>query len=303
MALRLVSIVVGAWLIAEGAVRADARPGDPMAYDLRMSLSPVAFQAAVSQSWFGSAARIEYGVTPRLDVGVRGKIAWWSGLGERETRSYGLTLGFAYHFDQVLEDETLAGTVYPGDMPALRGAGAAGTDTDLMDIPVSERMRGGEISPRDYDRTAVAAMRRVHSVRFGVGYVQVVERLLPETGRSGRNRMPLLHAGYGWGTHWNLPADVTGRREVGFRRIYIDALLALPSLTETTPDRTSTGVRADFFPVGARIGLEGTLGGLVSAAPGVGLGYDLELGAYPGRGGLEGYLLLGLGVAVDVATR
>jgi hypothetical protein len=145
-------------------------------------------------------------------------------------------------------------------------------------------------------------MRKLHSIRFGVGYVQVVERLLPEGARGARNRLPLLHLGYGWGTHWNLPADLTGRREVGFRRFYVDALLTLESLTESTPERTSTGGQPDFFPVGVRIGMEGTLGGLLSAAPGVGLGYDLELGAYPGRGGLEGYLLLALGIAIDVAT-
>jgi hypothetical protein len=302
--LRLFSFALSAWLLAAAVpVRADARPGDPLAYDLRMSLSPVAFQAAVSQSWFGSAARIEYGVSSRLDIGLRGRIAWWSAIGEKGTRSYSLQLGFVYHFDQELEDETLAGTVYPGDTPALQGPGSSGTDQDLMDIPVSERMRGGDIAPKDYDRTAVAAMRKLQSIRFGIGYVQVVERLLPEGARGARNQLPLLHAGYGWGTHWNLPADVTGQREVGYRRFYIDALLTLESLTTSTPERTSTGAKADFFPLGLRIGMEGTLaGGLIAAAPGVGLGYDLEMGAYPGRGGLEGYLLLALGVALDFAT-
>jgi hypothetical protein len=300
--LRFVSIVCGLWLGSAGA-RADADPDDPLAYDLRISLAPVAFQAAVSQSWFGSAARIEYGVSSRLDVGVRGRFSWWSAASDEDTRSYNVALQFAYHFDQEVEDQSLTGTVYPGDTPALRGPGATGTDQDLMDIPVSERMRGGSISPYDYDRTLVAAMRKVQSIRFGVGYLQVMERALPEGARSARNRLPLLHAGYGWGTHWNLPTGVTGKREVGFRRFYLDATLTLPSLTETTPARTSGGAPLDFFPVGLRIGMEGTLAGLFSAAPGVGLGYDLELGAFPGRGGLEGYLLIALGVALDAATR
>jgi hypothetical protein len=55
--------------------------------------------------------------------------------------------------------------------------------------------------------------------------------------------------------------------------------------------------------VGARLGMQGAIEGLLESAPSLGFAYDLELGAYPGRGGLEGYLFLAFGAAFDVATR
>jgi hypothetical protein len=51
------------------------------------------------------------------------------------------------------------------------------------------------------------------------------------------------------------------------------------------------------------MGVEGTMAGLFDDEPGIGLSYQLELGAYPGKGGLEGYLFLALGVAIDAITR
>jgi hypothetical protein len=300
--LRCVAIACVLWFAASAVAWAEARSGDPLAYDLRMALAPVAFQAGVSQSWLGSAARIEYGITHYLDVGVRGNLAWKNVIGERPTRSYSLALDFAYHFAQEVEDESLSGTVYPEDPPALQ-SGVAGTDRDLMDLPVSDRLQSGSLAPPDRNRQLMAAMRTLQSLRFGVAYSQVVERALPNGAQSAQNRLPLLHIGYGWGTHWNLPASLTGKREIGYRRLYVDALLTAPGLTHTTPMRTNTGMPLDFFPLGVRIGLEGAMDGLLSAAPGVGFGYGLELGALPGRGGLEGYLLIALGVSLDVATR
>ena len=58
-----------------------------------------------------------------------------------------------------------------------------------------------------------------------------------------------------------------------------------------------------FNAFGLRVGMQGALEGFFQRAAGVGFAYDLELGMYPGRGGLEGYLFVALGVALDAATR
>ena len=57
----------------------------------------------------------------------------------------------------------------------------------------------------------------------------------------------------------------------------------------------------DFFPLGLRIGMDGTLAGFWKSPGGVGLAYSLEVGALPGRRGLEGYLFIGLGLSLDAA--
>jgi hypothetical protein len=116
--------------------------------------------------------------------------------------------------------------------------------------------------------------------------------------------MALLQLGYSYSTHWNLVAQVTGKREIGYRRFFFDAMLTTAGLTKTYPTRTSDGKSAlSFVPVGARVGMQGAMEGLLEQMPSLGLGYDVELGAYPGRGGIEGYLFLALGVAYDVPTR
>jgi len=274
------------------------RPGDPFAYDLRMAIVPVAFQAGVSQSWFGSAARIEYGVTPWIDVGLEGRGAWWNTNGSQH--GYLARLNLSFHVSQSVEQTALAGTVFAEDTPALSPVGI-GTDRELQGTPVSDKLKTGDPTPLDRDVTLVAAMRSVHSLRVGLDVAAVTERALPDAGAKADNRMLMLHLGYGFGTHWNLPASVTGKREIGYRRFFCDALLTVPQLTRTrTEQNLQTDV--DFFAVGARIGMQGALDALLSAAPGLGLSYDLELGAYPGRGGLEGYLFVGLGLAIDVAT-
>jgi hypothetical protein len=42
---------------------------------------------------------------------------------------------------------------------------------------------------------------------------------------------------------------------------------------------------------------------LLLSAPGVGFSYNVELGALPGKSGLEGYLLIALGLELDFAAR
>jgi hypothetical protein len=289
-------------LAATHVAHADARQGEGGAYDLRIAVVPVAFQAAVSQGWFGSAARVEYEVMRRLDLAVRGRLAWWAATGEHSTHSYAAEFALALHVSDELEQETLAGTVYPEDTPAIQGI-QPGTDKDLMDIPLNQRMGSGRMTVGDYDPTLMAAMRKVQCLRLGGGFLQVVERALPEANRSTRNRLPYVYAGYSFATHWNLPASTTGKREVGWRRFYFDALVTTDPLTKAEPDQTSTGTKLSFLPVGARMGIEGTLAALWDDAPGLGLSYQLELGAYPGKGGLEGYLFVGLGLALDAITR
>ena len=63
------------------------------------------------------------------------------------------------------------------------------------------------------------------------------------------------------------------------------------------------GTLPKFFGLGARVGMEGAIDALVRDVPGFGFAYSLELGALPGRAGLEGYLFVGLGAAFDVITR
>jgi hypothetical protein len=129
-------------------------------------------------------------------------------------------------------------------------------------------------------------------------------RLLYSSTRDLLNRMHLLYLGYGWGSHWNLSAAAAGgQARVGWRRFYFDGLVTLPGLTSATPIGKAAGGPADFFPVGARIGMEGAIDALIRDAPGVGFGYSLELGALPGRSGVEGYLLVGLGLALDGRVR
>lgn len=283
--------------------RADATPGDPFAYDLRFAITPLAFQAALSQSWFGSAARIEYGPFRFVDILVDGRISWLpANRGGELAHSYTLRAGFAFHVAQSLSERALYGTVYPADTPAV-SAGSVGTDRDLIDLPINERLRTGLDSPHDRDLTLVAVMRDAHSLRVGAAYTRLLERARPEGDRVVQNELPFAYLGYSFATHWNLPASLTGKREVGYRRFYGDLLVTQADLIESSRERTSKGQRISSQTLGARIGMQGAMEGLTHALPSLGLAYDLEIGMYPGRSGLEGYLFLALGVAIDVATR
>ncbi|HEX4354313.1 MAG TPA: hypothetical protein VHZ95_15395, partial [Polyangiales bacterium] len=300
---RFLSVALGCLLASRAqAALADARTEDPSAYDLRIAIVPVAFQAAVSQGWFGSAGRVEYEFARSFELSARGHIAWWNAITEHHTRNYVGEVMFAWHVSDSIEDESLAGTVYPQDTPAIQG-GEPGTDQDLIDIPVSDRMKSGEMRVGDFDPSLRAAMRKLQSLRLGLGFMQAVERSLPDDSGRVRDQLPYLLLGYSFGTHWNLPSSVTGKREVGWRRFYLDLLATTTPLTHAHPDQTPGALPLKSLPVGARIGVEGSLGGLFGDLPGLGLGYQLELGAYPGKGGLEGYLLIALGVEIDAITR
>ncbi len=299
---RLVSLIALLWLVGVcPTARAEPVPGDPTAYDLRIGLFPVAFQAGVSQSWLGSAARVEYGVLRNLDIGASAKVGWANVIGEKSQHSYSFGGTLVLHVQQSIDEQKLAGTVYPTDVPAVSGNGTVGADHEL-DVPVSQRI-GGPRMGTDQDNDTAAMMRSVYSLRLGFSYQRAVESSQTDPNLQVVNTLPMLHAGYGWGTHWNLAPRVTGRTEVGFRRFYVDLLATMPSLTTYRVLHAVTDQPPSMFPLGLRIGMEGSIDAFWHSARGVGFAYTLELGALPGRAGLEGYLLVGLGLALDAATR
>ncbi|MFI5307638.1 MAG: hypothetical protein ACHQ53_09815 [Polyangiales bacterium] len=296
--------------VCASSAHAQARdPDDPYRYDLRFGLFPAAFQGALSQSYFGSAARGELDIARHLGVQVSGHAAWANVAGEDTGHAFALRAGFLLHVIDRVETSKLSGTVYPDDTPIVGGRGT-GTDHDL-DVPVSSRLGGSRLSPPDKDRSAEAAVRMLHTIRIGYDLSRAVERARPDAsdGSTRRfvNTVHALYLGYGWGAHWNLSPDAAGgTREVGWRTFYADVLLTLPSFVNAKPTPSTAKLPPDptaLFIGGARIGMEGAIDALIHDAPGVGFAYSLELGALPGRSGVEGYVFIGLGLALDVAAR
>lgn len=293
-----------AWLsLWSEPVVAQREPDDPYSYGLRTALFPVAFQAGISQSHFGSAARGEIDLGRRIVLQISGQGGWLNVTGETGPTTFALRAGVIVHVVDVEEATPLAGTVYPEDAPAVGGRGP-GTDSDL-DVPVQSKLGGPRLKLPDADRTLTAKLRNVNSLRLGYDFARAVERARPDaldgSQRKLLNRIHAVYLGYGWGAHWNLSAAAAGGApQVGWRRFYVDALLTLPGLVSATPIGTAATGEASFFPVGARIGMEGAIGALLRSAPGVGFGYSLELGALPGNSGVEGYLFVGLGLALDL---
>jgi hypothetical protein len=258
--------------------------GNPLAYDLRIGVFPVVFQGGQSQSWFGSALRAEYGVHPRFDVGVNGRFAWGPVAGQPSRhglQTYSAGIGLVWHIHQLLQREQLVGTVYPANPPMIAGPGP-GTDHDL-EMPVHQRLGDAPIVLDHPDGETV--VRRVHSLRLGLGYARLVSG--SSAGQPVINGMPILHAGFGWGTHWNVDPSVTGKAEIGFRRYYIDLLVTLPSLTSYRVLDQQPQLHPGLFPGGVRIGMEGAIDAFYRAIPGFGFAYSLELGLMPGRPGLD----------------
>ena len=294
--------------IAGGARRASAQhvPNNPYTFDLRTALFPVAFQAGVSQSHFGSAARGEFDLSRRLVVQVSGQLPWANVTGQKGPNAWSVRAGVVLHIVDEVELQRLVGTVYPADTPAI--GHSRGTDREL-EVPVSQRMGGPRMSMREVPQELSAPMRRTQSLRFGYDLVRAVERGRPDseqgTHRYFVNTLHGLYAGYSWGAQWNLTAEAGGgKRRVGWRRFYVDGLLTLDGLDDTKPVSTpAPATEASFFPLGLRIGMEGAIAALLRGAPGVGFGYSVELGALPGKSGFEGYLLLGFGLELDAATR
>jgi hypothetical protein len=273
---------------------------DPSAYDLRVAIQPFAFQAGVSQSFFGSAARIEYAPVRLFDLALDGRIGWFNARKADDVQAYQLRGTFTFHLVQSVHEQELYGVVHPADT-AVIGAGTASDHP--LEVPISEVMRTGSSAPHDPDPSLRGAMRNTHSLRLGAAYAQLQQRARPDVNQRTRNRLAMVHIGYAYATHWNLAPSVSGKREVGYRRFYGDILLAASPWVEAQPERLRDGTRVTFQPLGVRVGMQGSIGGFIEHAAGIGFAYDLELGMYPGRGGLEGFLLVGLGLSLDAATR
>ena len=286
------------WLLLLQPVAAESY--DPFAYDLRVAIEPFAFQAGVSQSAFGSAARIEYGLLRMLDIALDGRVGLLNARKGDDVTAWQARGTLSFHLVQSVREQELYGVVHPADTAVI----GAGVSTDRPpEVPISEVMRTGSTAPYDPDPSLRGAMRNTHSLRLGAAYAQMQQRARPEVELRARNRLTLVHLGYAYATYWNLAASVSGKREVGYRRFYGDVLLTASPWVDAEPNRTRDGTRLNFQPIGLRVGMQGSLAGFVPSAAGVGFAYDLELGLYPGRGGLEGFLFVALGVALDAATR
>jgi hypothetical protein len=306
---RRFGLVLSLWLAAS-ATHAAAQPrvpNDPYRYDLRIGAFPVAFQAGISQSRFGSAARAEYDVARHVSLSLSGIVPWLNVAGEKDPHGYGLRAGVSLHLEDREELEPLSGTVYPEDTPAVGGPGP-GTDQDF-EVPASQRLGGPRMSIPNDDREGTAPMRSLQTIRFGYDLTRAVERGRPDnadgSARHFVNTIHALYAGYGWGSHWNLNSTAGGgERRVGWRHFYVDALLTLPALDHAKAvGMNEPPAEPDFFPLGLRLGMEGSIAALIHDVPGVGFGYGLELGALPGKSGFEGYLTIALGIQLDFATR
>jgi hypothetical protein len=292
--------IVGVCVCGPASAQSQLRD-DPYAFDLRIGVFPVTFQAGLSQTSLGSAVRGEIDVSRRFTLSLAGRLPWLPLAGETDAQGFVLRAGVAWNFVDGVESERLVGTVYPDDTPAIEERGGV-----EFELPVQQKLGGPPLMMTDVDRQARGAMRTVHSLRVGYDFAQAVERGKPDTSagvtRYLLNTLHMFYAGYGWATHWNLSAEAAGKRELGWRRFFIDALLTVDALDSARPvgatARTPT-TGSDFFPLGVRLGMEGAIAALLRKLPGVGFGYSLEFGVLPGTSGVEGYLFAALGLELD----
>ncbi|MDH5670796.1 MAG: hypothetical protein OEZ06_01520 [Myxococcales bacterium] len=283
-------------LLVLPASSVQARPpqDDPYAYDFRSGIFPVTYVGAVTQHYLGTAARAELDFGRRVTLQLGGRIGWHGLNGPKSPLGFHgrLLLGMNVYDGEVREP--MAGTVYPEDPPPA-GVGNPATDQDL-EVWTSEKMKGPRLTLPEREGDRLVSLRRVHSLRVGAEYVRSIQpggRLL--TG-------PALVLGYAFGTHYNLSARAAGSMEVGFRRIYIDLMSMHESITEQRSLSGGNLPELNLFPLGLRIGMEGTIAAFWPKVPGVGFAYGLEIGLLPGDERLESYLMLNLGLALDAAT-
>jgi hypothetical protein len=301
------SLAVLLMLLGWGApAHAQSAPNDPYAFDLRLGVFPMAFQAGLSQSAFGSSLRAELDLGRYVTLHASGRLGWLGVTGQTDAVGYAgrgvLSLSL---YDRV-EDEALEGTLYPSDAPPPGGQ-RRGTDTDL-EVPIGQKLSGPPLQARERGEHASAPMRSVHAARLGFEHARAIQRMRPNafdgTRRYADNELNMLSLGYGWSTHWSLAPRQAGERAAGFRRFYLDALFTLPGLYSAEPidpDPRETAGSEELL-IGVRLGMEGSFVALVPWAESLGFGYTLEGGALPGEGGFEGYLLIALGLAIDVDT-
>lgn len=313
----------------DGGEPADASY-DPYRYGVRVGVFPVHVLGAWSQGIeFGSSLRAEIDIMPRVAVAAWGRAAWpWQPFAAEgddappDVLSLGGGVGLRYFFMDKLVRRSASGTVYPQDVGIARDADAIGTATGAdANVPVNQKLGGPQMLPAEVDYQAIVPMRGVHALRLGYDFVRGAQQgrddRQPRSDRVFDNRVHMLHLGWGWGSHWNLSPKATGARELGFRRIYIDLLASMPVLAtaqaldtpeagevedvedplEAAPDN----FEATFLPVGLRAGLSGATNAMLDSWEGLGLAYQLEVGALPGYSGIEWYVHVGLGVELDFA--
>lgn len=302
-----------------GGLGAEDPRYDPFRHDLRLSLYPVHIMGARTQSHVGSSMRVESDLMPRLALAAWGRVGWQTIDGVSGVRPYGAGVGLRYFFIDGVVRKMASGTVYPADTPIPANADGLGTAIgNDRDVPVNQKLGGPRMGPPEVDEDAIVPLRSVHALRLGydlvvgpqVGSDDTSPGLHPEF----NNRLHMLHAGWGWGDHWNLPASATGQRELGFRRLYLDLLVALPGVSTATdlgtaPDfedigdtpATSSDYDASFMPLGVRLGIGGAVDAFFDGWEGFGLSYLVEAGALPGYSGLEGYLFVAVGIELDAA--
>lgn len=294
------------WLVLVGVmparvVTAQSKPaGDPYAHGLRILLFPVSFTTGISQSSFGSALRTELDLGRFAMLQAGGSVGWAPVVGEQDIVPYNLRLGASFALSDRMEVQSLQGTVQSTDAAAVGGQ-RRGTDSDL-DVPVSQKLGGPPPPVRERGEYERVTVRTVHALRLGYDLQRSLQRVADI---HADNRVHALSLGYAWSTHWNLFPHEAGERTLGYRRFYIDALATLPSTYDASnlpPPADPVDDDGAEFLVGVRLGMEGAFAALLRSAEALGFGYSLELGALPGRSGVEGYLLIGLGVALEVDT-
>ena len=299
-------LAVCGWLMLFGAVNAgsvtaQSKPGgNPYEHGLRLLLFPATFSTGISQSSFGSALRAELDLGRIAMLQAGGGVGWAPVVGEKSVVPYNLRLGVSIALSDHVSVESLEGTVYATDAASVGGQ-RRGTDSDL-EVPVSQKLGSPPPPVRERGEYERASVRNVHALRLGYDHQRSLQR---DAADHSDNRVNALTLGYGWSSHWNLMPWEAGERALGYRRFYIDALLTLPSaytsrrVPAVEPGRDQEGAQ---YLVGVRLGMEGAFAALLRSAEALGFGYSLEVGALPGRGGVEGYLLIGLGVALEVST-
>lgn len=286
---------------------------DPYAHRVRVGLFPAYFVGGVTQSHFGSGARVGVDLIRGLSLSARGRVRWPVTAGEPHGKAF---LGGVTVHIHVFDRETMqraGGTIYPEDVtPGTAANPATVASGGDLQVPVNQRLGGPALTLPEADRHAIVPVRTVHTIRVGYDYayaVQTARVAIPSTpdedGGNAQlaveNRLHMLRVGYGFGDHWNLAPQATGRRELGYRHFFVDVLLSLPATTEWHALEAVPGGAGEpeFMPVGLRLGMDGALDALFDRWVGGGLAYHLEVGALPGYSGLEGYLLIALGLEID----
>jgi len=284
------------------AARAQYLPRDnPYVYGLRIALFPAIFQGGVSQSHFGSALRAELDLSRRFVFAIAGRLPWVAVGGNLEPLGYSVRAGFAFNFVDEIQSEKLFGTVHPADTPAL----GERSGVEFKGASVTDKLGSPPFEPPDRDLEVSAPIRNVQAIRLGYDLVRGIEQGRPDL-PDYVSTMHAFYAGYAYSLHWNLSPATAGEREVGWRRYYFDLIVTAGPLIDAEPLVASDATRMrdpEILPAGLRIGMEGAIDAVLRSAPGLGFGYDIELGLLPGASGFEGYLFIGLGLAIDAVVR